>query len=208
MCCSEKADGSAHCVRDSASARFVRLAYVVLSSCVAHVVLANDVDSAIGGMSSHIGSTSLKSTKATSLTLPSTATACGPATSSWLDAWAPGGIAHASAINASSADRASSATDDARGLDATIAPADRGRGARLLIPWRPSLIIATVPSWRSLGHRRVGCPETCARASRGSRLRPWNPLRDWRVKRSRGRPASQRAALCRPRRAAYRKRHR
>ena len=36
MCCSEKADGSAHCVRDSASARFVRLAYVVLSSCVAH----------------------------------------------------------------------------------------------------------------------------------------------------------------------------
>ena len=48
MCCSEKADGSAHCVRDSASARFVRLAYVVLSSCVAHDVLANDVDSALG----------------------------------------------------------------------------------------------------------------------------------------------------------------
>ena len=84
----------------------------------------------------------MKSTKATSLTLPSTATACGPATSSWLDAWAPGGIAHASAINASSADRASSATDDARGLDVTIKPADRGRGARLLIPRRPSAIIA------------------------------------------------------------------
>jgi hypothetical protein len=50
MCCSEKADGSAHCVRDSASARFVRLAYVVLSSCVAHDVLANDVDSALGGV--------------------------------------------------------------------------------------------------------------------------------------------------------------
>ena len=83
----------------------------------------------------------MKAVKATSLTLPSTATACGPATSSWLDAWAPGGIAHASAINASSADRASSATDDARGLDAPIAPADRGR-ARLLILRRPSLIIA------------------------------------------------------------------